>query len=141
MFLLPHLTCIVISGALMWIKFMFCCVIFQLNVWFISYFHSQNFFCSLNTKNITVREVKVIRNDCKRPFHGSFISKEDFVLIFLNERSQLWRCVDCRKERRKTLLLETSINETAIWEQILSEKTWVTLCNMSMKSCKRWILN
>lgn len=68
--------------------------------------------CKTCQKVISARQVKVQCTDCLLYFHGSCVklTKED--VEFMQSDGQIWRCEICGKERRKSMQVESKLDES-----------------------------
>lgn len=70
--------------------------------------------CRGCVKVVGNRQLKVQCSDCSTIFHGACVklSKED--IDYLTANNEIWRCEQCSKVRRKSMLVETELNKDAV---------------------------
>lgn len=70
--------------------------------------------CRTCVKVIGSRHLKVQCNDCSAFFHGACVqmSKEDVDYLLANK--EIWRCDSCKKNRRKSMQVETQLGKDEV---------------------------
>jgi hypothetical protein len=67
--------------------------------------------CKVCLKSINKNQAKIACGDCNATHHGSCVSlTKDDIAYYISEK-QPWRCAQCSSERRKSLRLETALDE------------------------------
>lgn len=70
--------------------------------------------CKVCSRGINARHVKVQCKDCQAFFHGSCVNMSEEDVKFLEEQNDLWRCDNCKKTRRASMKLESTIDEARV---------------------------
>jgi hypothetical protein len=67
--------------------------------------------CKVCSNNINKKHLKLSCAECKCEFHGNCVNMSQADVSYLEEINTVWRCNPCSEERRKSMRLDSSIQE------------------------------
>lgn len=73
--------------------------------------------CNRNISN--VRNVKIVCKDCEGCYHAACVNMTEEDAKFLQTNNETWRCGECKKTRRDSLRLESTLEKVDVKNEVI----------------------